>query len=404
MRWAGLDRVLYSCRIGLLGLCALMLPSAPVYAASCAQLAAQLADLEGNDSYDEAANRQRTELARANSQLVRLGCRSGENDFDCRSLQRTISQMQTNLTRLERQAGKSTSERARSRIRRAMEQADCNAHRRVRVEEPDDSDETEEEEETKTPLPRIFRPFATEPEERAKPLQDKQKQEMARAAVPPRAPSRGLLGFLFGGDEELPAEAENERIPAASRQRIERLNREPLRNQREQVETEDGDRSEYSDTGGFSSKGGYRTLCVRLCDGYYWPMSFSTKTRYFDKDADACRASCPNLEVDLFVHRNPGQISDDAVSREGMPYAQLPNAFTYRKKYSQSCTCQPARVPALTEAMRPPAKDDEPPPPPMGAGLRDGTQGVSLRGALSEPDRASSAEVTSSAPARAPAP
>jgi hypothetical protein len=49
------------------------------------------------------------------------------------------------------------------------------------------------------------------------------------------------------------------------------------------------------------SSGTYRTVCVRLCDGVYFPISFSTYRSYFAKDAERCERSCPNRSR-LFVH------------------------------------------------------------------------------------------------------
>jgi len=39
----------------------------------------------------------------------------------------------------------------------------------------------------------------------------------------------------------------------------------------------------------------YRTLCVRLCDGYYFPVSFSTLPNHFQRDADQCQSQCAAL-------------------------------------------------------------------------------------------------------------
>ncbi len=36
----------------------------------------------------------------------------------------------------------------------------------------------------------------------------------------------------------------------------------------------------------------YRTVCVRLCDGYFFPVSYSTLPNYFDRDAEACESKC----------------------------------------------------------------------------------------------------------------
>lgn len=87
-----------------------------------------------------------------------------------------------------------------------------------------------------------------------------------------------------------------------------------------------------------SGKGGQRTVCVRLCDGYYWPVSFQTKRSQFQKDARACESSCTG-EARLFHYPSFGEIHD-AVDNSGKPYARLPAAFLYRKKLVAGCTCR----------------------------------------------------------------
>jgi hypothetical protein len=85
----------------------------------------------------------------------------------------------------------------------------------------------------------------------------------------------------------------------------------------------------------------YRTLCVRTCDGYYFPISFSTVRSKFGSDQQACQAMCPNTDVQLYVHRNPGEESEAMVSASsGQPYSRLPTAFAYRKSFDAACTCQ----------------------------------------------------------------
>src|SRR5687767_1671517 len=39
--------------------------------------------------------------------------------------------------------------------------------------------------------------------------------------------------------------------------------------------------------------GTYRTLCVRSCDGYYCPISYSTTREHFSADQEACQRMCP---------------------------------------------------------------------------------------------------------------
>jgi hypothetical protein len=85
--------------------------------------------------------------------------------------------------------------------------------------------------------------------------------------------------------------------------------------------------------------GTYRTLCVRLCDGYYFPISFSTVSSKFDQDQQTCQSMCPASEVALYIHRSPGEDSEAMVSLTGEPYTSLPTAFKYRKEYDKACTC-----------------------------------------------------------------
>jgi Protein of unknown function (DUF2865) len=83
-----------------------------------------------------------------------------------------------------------------------------------------------------------------------------------------------------------------------------------------------------------------RTLCVRLCDGYYWPISFATTRSRLSTDAKRCESSCTS-PARLFHHRNPGQDVDDMRDRDGNPYRELPAAFLYRTRYLADCTCRP---------------------------------------------------------------
>lgn len=87
--------------------------------------------------------------------------------------------------------------------------------------------------------------------------------------------------------------------------------------------------------------GTFRTLCVRTCDGFYYPISAATNASRFVEDEKACHNSCPAAEVILFSHRNPGEDINQAVSVTGQqPYTALPNAFRYRTVLDQSCSCR----------------------------------------------------------------
>lgn len=98
----------------------------------------------------------------------------------------------------------------------------------------------------------------------------------------------------------------------------------------------------------------YRTVCVRLCDGYYFPVSFSTLPNHFQRDEDVCQSKCA-APAKLFYHQNPGAGMEQAVAASSNePYTQLKTAFRYRKEYVAGCSCkvaeyepEPGTLPAL---------------------------------------------------------
>jgi hypothetical protein len=87
---------------------------------------------------------------------------------------------------------------------------------------------------------------------------------------------------------------------------------------------------------------GYRTLCVRTCDGYYFPISFATSQSRFAEDEQTCQKLCPATEAVLYSHRNPGEDVAQAVSSSGRVYKDLANAFRYRREFVASCSCKQA--------------------------------------------------------------
>ncbi len=89
-----------------------------------------------------------------------------------------------------------------------------------------------------------------------------------------------------------------------------------------------------------SSSGTFRTLCVRTCDGYYYPISYATTPDHFAEDAQTCQATCPAAEVVLMTHHNPGEEVNQAVSTGGTAYTSLPNAFKDRTELVPSCSCR----------------------------------------------------------------
>jgi hypothetical protein len=88
--------------------------------------------------------------------------------------------------------------------------------------------------------------------------------------------------------------------------------------------------------------GTYRTVCVRTCDGAYFPVSFATYQARFQDDEKTCKALCPATDATLFTYRNPGEDINQAVSVSGQPYSSLPNAFKFRTEFNPSCACKAA--------------------------------------------------------------
>ncbi|MCA1389246.1 DUF2865 domain-containing protein [Bradyrhizobium sp. BRP19] len=88
--------------------------------------------------------------------------------------------------------------------------------------------------------------------------------------------------------------------------------------------------------------GTFRTVCVRTCDGAYFPISFATVPARFADDERTCKALCPAAEAVLYSHRNPGEDMNAAVSIGGQPYTALPTAFKFRSEFNPSCSCKAA--------------------------------------------------------------
>lgn len=129
--------------------------------------------------------------------------------------------------------------------------------------------------------------------------------------VAPRPQSTSIFGLLFGGG-------------AATRD----------------TEPEDTEQVIDPSTAQMLS-GSYRTLCVRTCDGYFFPISFGASQGRLKTDANVCKALCPAAETRLYYHHNPGQEAEQAIAADGSgePLTRLANAFRYRTEVVQGCTC-----------------------------------------------------------------
>jgi hypothetical protein len=89
--------------------------------------------------------------------------------------------------------------------------------------------------------------------------------------------------------------------------------------------------------------GRYQTLCVRTCDGYYFPISYETGAENFSRDQAQCQAQCPDAK--LFYQPTDNQNPEKMISLRGDLYKNMPNAFKFRKvgaTATPQCTCQKA--------------------------------------------------------------
>jgi len=85
-------------------------------------------------------------------------------------------------------------------------------------------------------------------------------------------------------------------------------------------------------------QGGSEVLCVRHCDGGFFPLNYSPG-RGSQMLTDFCKASCPNTEVSVYT-RVPGEEIQTAVGLDGEPYMDLPTALKYQKSLDPSCSCR----------------------------------------------------------------
>jgi hypothetical protein len=84
---------------------------------------------------------------------------------------------------------------------------------------------------------------------------------------------------------------------------------------------------------------GSYAVCVRTCDGSFFPVSYSGAGSRSDSLEDVCRALCPNADMALYSFPFGGTV-DEAASPTGEPYANLPNAGKFEKAYDPNCSCR----------------------------------------------------------------
>lgn len=267
----------------------------------CRQLEAELASVSSGGSgspaqarkYDQAIERQRANLRKGERQYRAAGCGGGlfwrdNGGSACEAIGRGLDRMERNLAQLERTrarmgGGAGNPRRERARILASLDANDC---RSIRRDSPD---------------------------------------------IAARQQRGNLFEQLFGGGIKRVEPREDEEFQAYDGSARVRT-----------IIGGSGNMYEVLPGGG----GSYRTLCVRTCDGYYWPISYSSSGSDFQRDEQNCQTMCPGTEVKLYSHRVPDQESENMVDLFGSPYTDLTTAFKYREVdfvRPQGCSCTPAK-------------------------------------------------------------
>lgn len=101
-------------------------------------------------------------------------------------------------------------------------------------------------------------------------------------------------------------------------------------------------------------RGGPMAICVRACDGGFFPITYSSRGSQLDDLNTLCKAMCPGTEAKLYT-QSQWKGLDSAISIDGEPYADHPNARKFEKSFDPSCSCKPqgqSWTEALAEAER----------------------------------------------------
>jgi len=301
MRGAGLKLTHLATLLAALAASAVAVTEPQAASRMCRQLEAELAATRGGGGgpglirkYDDAIARQREQLAKARSRAGNANCGFtlfSRNAGECAGINASIERMNANLDSLqakrERLSG-GGSRRDRGRILAALDANGCRgddeiAPRRAPVEEAARDDGGGN----------LFEQLFGRRDQEIGTLET---PGMPQADVPPDDPSE--------------------------------------RNIRRVINQPDG--IDLPRLGGE-----FRTVCVRTCDGYFFPMSNAASVGDFERDQKNCESSCPGTEMQVFYTRG---MDDDAgtmtSSATGRPYSELPTAYLYKRaNYSRPPTC-----------------------------------------------------------------
>ncbi len=89
-----------------------------------------------------------------------------------------------------------------------------------------------------------------------------------------------------------------------------------------------------------------RAVCVRLCDGFFFPAGDYRSGVSAAGQESTCQSLCPGAPTRLYViPRGSAEISDAIAYRSRQNYTALPVAFRYAATTDKTCACVPNNVP-----------------------------------------------------------
>lgn len=84
-----------------------------------------------------------------------------------------------------------------------------------------------------------------------------------------------------------------------------------------------------------------RSVCVRACDGYFFPIANLSKNSDISSQQSTCSKLCPGTQARLFIMQAGSDKIEDAVAaRGGETYAALVARLNAADARTQSCGCQ----------------------------------------------------------------
>jgi len=88
-----------------------------------------------------------------------------------------------------------------------------------------------------------------------------------------------------------------------------------------------------------TARGGVQVICVRTCDGSYFPMSNLPDGR--EGSNELCQALCPGAEAVAYsMPHGDDALKHAATIKGSRAYTALPTAFRFRTSFTPNCSCK----------------------------------------------------------------